>query len=98
MTELPTWPSYSKKESLAVSSVISSNKVNYWTGEECRDFEKEFSHWAGSKYSIALANGTVALELALISLGLKKNDEVIVTPRSFIASSSSSSRLSSLLP
>ena len=62
--------------------------MNYWTGNECRNFENEFSLWSDSEYSIALSNGTVALDLALIALDLKE-DEVIVTPRSFIASVSS---------
>tara|TARA_Y100000748_G_scaffold283270_1_gene264191 strand:+ start:859 stop:2025 length:1167 start_codon:yes stop_codon:yes gene_type:complete len=80
------WPSYTLKEILRVKKVLSSNKVNYWTGNECRDFEKNFSQWTNSKYSIALANGTVALELALKAFNLSNGDEVIVTPRSFIAS------------
>ncbi len=86
---LPGWPNYSKEEVQSVSRVLSSNKVNYWTGNECKNFEREFSEWSGAKFSIAVANGTVALDLALVSLGIGKNDEVIVTPRSFIASASS---------
>ena len=66
-----------------------SNKVNYWTGTECRVFEKDYAAWAGSEYSIALANGTVALDLAINALGLGVGDEVIVTSRTFLASVSS---------
>ena len=83
------WPSFTKDEALAVQKVLLSNKVNYWTGEECRKFENEFANFSQSKYAIALSNGTVALEAALISLGIGKGDEVIVTPRSYIASASS---------
>ena len=86
---MPSWPSYSKEEIKKVEKVLTSGKVNYWTGEECKKFEVEFSKWSGAKYAIALSNGTVALDLALIALGIEKNDEVIVTPRSFIASASS---------
>lgn len=86
---LQNWPSFSKQEINAVSEVLKSNKVNYWTGTESRQFEKEFSEWSGSKYSIALANGTVALDLSLKAIGVNDGDEVIVTPRSFIASVSS---------
>ena len=86
---LNNWPSFSKEEANAVSKVLLSSKVNYWTGQECRNFEKEFSSWAGVKYSIAVSNGTVALDLALRALGISEGDEVIVTPRSFIASVSS---------
>ncbi len=83
------WPSYSQEEIDAVSNVLKSNKVNYWTGRECVSFEKEFASWCSTDYAIALANGTVALDLALQGLGIGPGDEVIVTPRTFIASVSS---------
>ena len=67
---------------------LRSGKVNYWTGEEGRRFEEEFAAFTGSKHAIALANGTVALELALYALGIGPGDEVVVTSRSFIASAS----------
>jgi dTDP-4-amino-4,6-dideoxygalactose transaminase len=85
-TKFSPWPSFTQEEADAVSAVILSNKVNYWTGQECRLFEKEFADWSNSKYAVALTNGTVALDLALIALGVGPGDEVIVTPRSFIAS------------
>jgi len=89
------WPSFSAKEIDAVAAVLKSNKINYWTGDEGRQFETEFARFAGTKYAIALANGTVALDLALHGLGIGANnggsavDEVVVTPRSFMASVSS---------
>ncbi|WP_100639363.1 DegT/DnrJ/EryC1/StrS family aminotransferase [Marinobacter salexigens] len=83
------WPSFSEEEANAVRDVLLSNKVNYWTGQECREFEKEFAEFAESKYAIALANGTVALDLALKALGIGEGDEVVVTPRTFLASASS---------
>ncbi len=81
-----SWPFFEDEEIKAVVDVLSSNKVNYWTGSECRNFESEFSAWSQSKYSIALANGTVALDLALKALCIGAGDEVVVTPRTFIAS------------
>jgi len=89
------WPSFSDEEAQAVSQVLKSNKVNYWTGTIGREFEKDFARFAGTKHAIALANGTLALDLALQGLGIgsayggSASDEVIVTPRSFIASASS---------
>jgi dTDP-4-amino-4,6-dideoxygalactose transaminase len=80
------WPSYSTEEADAVKRILLSNKVNYWTGNECREFEKEFAAWAETKYAVALANGTVALDLALNAINIQPGDEVIVTPRTFIAS------------
>lgn len=88
-TKFSPWPSFTQEEAHAVSQVLLSNKVNYWTGNECREFEREFADWIGSSYAIALGNGTLALDLALQALGIGAGDEVIVTPRTFIASISS---------
>lgn len=85
-TNLPPWPNFTSDEVRAVADVIASNRVNYWTGDECRKFETEFAAWCGSENAIALSNGTVALDVALKALGVGPGDEVIVTPRTFIAS------------
>lgn len=85
-TQFSPWPSFTPEEAEAVSQVLLSNRVNYWTGSECRQFESEFGAWAGARYAIALANGTLALDLALKALDIGAGDEVIVTPRTFIAS------------
>jgi hypothetical protein len=71
------WPSLSEDEVEAVSVVLRSGKLNYWTGEEVRQFENEFASFAGCRHGIAIANGTVALELALYALGIGMGDEVI---------------------
>lgn len=88
MSNIPfsPWPNFSPEEVDTVAAVLRSNKVNYWTGNEGRAFEQEFAAWAGATHAIALSNGTVALEIALKGLGIGAGDEVIVTPRSFIAS------------
>jgi dTDP-4-amino-4,6-dideoxygalactose transaminase len=88
-TPFSAWPSYTEEEAKAVASVLLSNKVNYWTGQECREFEKEFAVFFDSEYAIALANGTVALDLILQGLGIGAGDEVVVTSRTFLASVSS---------
>ena len=80
------WPSFTQEESDAISKVLLTNNVNYWTGSEGKQFEEEFANWCGSNYAVAVANGTLALDLALKALGVSIGDEVIVTPRSFIAS------------
>ncbi len=85
-TSVAPWPVFSEEEVEAVAGVLRSGKVNYWTGQEGREFEREFAGWAGSKHAVALANGTLALDLALKALGIGPGDEVIVTPRTFIAS------------
>ena len=88
-TAFEPWPSFTQAEADAVSKVLLSNKVNYWTGQECREFEKEFAQFAGTQYAVAVANGTVALDLALKALGIGKGNDVIVTSRTFLASVSS---------
>lgn len=88
-TPFSPWPSFTQQEADAVSRVLLSNKVNYWTGQECREFEKEFAVWADSEYAVAVSNGTLALDLALKALNVGEGDEVIVTPRTFLASVSS---------
>ncbi|MBL1242590.1 MAG: DegT/DnrJ/EryC1/StrS aminotransferase family protein [OCS116 cluster bacterium] len=88
-TAFSPWPSFTQQEADKVSEVLLSNKVNYWTGQEGREFEKEFATFADCKYAVALANGTLALDLALVALDIQPGDEVIVTSRTFLASASS---------
>lgn len=85
-TSFSQWPNFTVEEADAVANVLLSNKVNYWTGNECREFEKEFAAWCGVPHAVALSNGTLALDLALKALGIGPGDEVVVTPRTFIAS------------
>jgi len=82
------WPNYTDQEINKVIKVLKSGNVNYLSNNEGRKFEKEFSKLFGSKYSIALSNGTNALELSLMAINLNTDDEVIVTSKSFIASAS----------
>jgi len=88
-TPFSPWPSFTEEEANAARDVLLSNKVNYWTGQEGREFEKEFAAWADSEYAVALTNGTVALDLALKALEIGPGDEVVVTSRTFLASASS---------
>ena len=85
----PKWPYYSPEEIQKVNQILISGNVNYWTGEEGKHFEKEFSAFCSNRYSITLANGSLALSAAYLSLGIKNNAELITTPRTFIATSSS---------
>lgn len=83
------WPAFTEEEAGAVNAVLLSNEVNYWTGQECRKFEKEFAIFSETEYAVAVANGTVALDLAFNALGVGEGDEVVVTSRTFLASVSS---------
>ena len=84
----PSWPYFGDDEIKAVERVLRSGEVNQWTGSEVTSFEKEYADYVGVKYGVALANGSVALELALEALGIGVGDEVIVTCYTFIASAS----------
>lgn len=84
----PPWPEFCEDEVAAACSVLRSGKVNYWTGDEGVNFEKEFASYIGSRYAVAVSNGTVALELALRAMGISSGDEVVVPSRTFIASAS----------
>lgn len=88
-TPFSPWPCFTEEEAAAVNRVLLSNRVNYWTGQECRQFEREFAEWCGTQYAVALANGTLALDVALKALNIGPGDEVIVTSRTFLASASS---------
>ena len=74
-------PNVGKKEIYAVNKVIKS----YWlgTGKITQDFEKKFSRYKKIKYAISVNSCTAALHLSLLSLNLKKGDEVITTPMTF---------------
>ena len=87
-TPFTGWPQYSEEEGNIVKEVLLQNDVNYRTGNRGREFEKEFAAWTGSKHAVSVANGTVALDLALVALEIGPGDEVIVSPRTFFASAS----------
>jgi dTDP-4-amino-4,6-dideoxygalactose transaminase len=82
------WPHFAADELQAVEAVLRSGRINYWTGTECREFETEYAAYTRTAHAIALTNGSVSLELALLLLGIGPGDEVITTPRTFIASAS----------
>jgi len=85
--KLQSWPQFDQKAIDAVVEVLRSGKVNYWTGSKGMEFEKKFAEWQGSKYAIAVTNGTAALHVALSALGIGPGDEVIVPSYTFIATS-----------
>jgi dTDP-4-amino-4,6-dideoxygalactose transaminase len=86
---LAPWPQFDADQIEAASRVLASGKVNTWTGQETRAFEQEFAAWCGSSHAIAMANGSLALSAAYLALGLGTGDELITTPRTFIATASS---------
>ena len=82
------WPHVSKSETILINKVLKSNKLNYWTGNNCKLFEQEFSKYIGKKYGVSLCNASVALDISLKAFNFKKGDEIVVTPRSYISSAS----------
>lgn len=86
---LSPWPSFDEDQITVASQVLASGKVNTWTGSETKAFEQKFAAWCGSRHAIAMANGSLALSAAYLSIGLGPGDELITTPRTFIATASS---------
>lgn len=86
--KLPQWPYYDKKQIQLAAETLQTGKVNYWTGDQGKIFEAEFAKYSDTKYGIAMANGSLALFSAFKSIGLKSGDEIITTPRTFIATAS----------
>jgi dTDP-4-amino-4,6-dideoxygalactose transaminase len=82
------WPVFAPDEIEVVAAVLRSGKVNYWTGEECRKFEAEYAAAVQRRFGIAVANGTLALELALRAFQIGAGDEVITASRTYVASAS----------
>jgi dTDP-4-amino-4,6-dideoxygalactose transaminase len=86
---LAPWPQFDADQIDAASRVLASGQVNTWTGEETKAFEQEFAQLCGSRQAIAMANGSLALSAAYLAIGLGPGDELITTPRTFIATASS---------
>lgn len=84
-----TWPYFDNEQIDSASSILKSGNVNYWTGNQGKNFEEEFADWSNTNHALNIANGTLALEAAYSALGLEKGDEIITTPRTFIATASS---------
>ncbi len=80
------WPWFDEDEIKAASDVLRSGKVNQWTGTDVAEFEAALTRRFDGGHGIALANGSVALELALRAFDIGPGDEVVVTPRTFAAS------------
>ena len=82
------WPLMNSKMINSVADVLTSGKLNQWNNSAVKEFEKKYAKYVGCNYAVAVFNGTVALELCVKTLGIKEGDEVIVTPRTFLASAS----------
>ena len=90
---LQNWPYFTEEQIYLVQSILRSGKVNYWTGNEGKEFENEYSKWIGSKYALTMANGTLSLFSAYSAVGINNKSEIITTPRSFIATASAAALL-----
>ena len=84
-----SWPNFDSDQIDSAARVLTSGKVNTWTGKETKAFESEFAEWCGSSHAIAMANGSLALSAAYLAIGIGQGDELITTPRTFIATASS---------
>ena len=80
------WPNYDKIIRKKIDKILISGKTNYLNGKEGINFEKNFAKFYNIKYTNAVANASLGLELSLHSLKLNKDSEVLVTPRSYYSS------------
>lgn len=80
------WPFYAEDEIEAVAALLRAGKVNQWTSDAVFAFQDAMTERFRGGHGIALANGSVALELALRAFGIGPGDEVVTTPRTFVAS------------
>ena len=89
-------PSFSQTNALSyVEDCINTGWVSS-AGKYVNRFEELISEYTGSKYVIAVNNGTSALRLALFTVGVRANDEVIIPPLSFVATANAISHLGAL--
>ena len=88
-SSISPWPFYGPEEITAASQILSTGRVNSWTGDETAAFEQEFAHYTSTNFALAMCNGSLALSASYLSLGLEHGDEIITTPRTFIATASS---------
>ena len=86
--KFPSWPFFGPDQITAVTAVLASGKVNYWTGNLVKEFENAYATHLGVKHAVAVFNGTIALELIMRALDIGPGDEVIVTSRTFVATAS----------
>lgn len=94
---VPPWPIYDEDDERAVVEVIRSRRwCRLYAGSKAEIFEKMFAEYHQAKYGIAVANGTVALELALKTVGVGIGDEVIVPAVTFIATASAVSEVGAI--
>ncbi|PKQ67837.1 UDP-4-amino-4,6-dideoxy-N-acetyl-beta-L-altrosamine transaminase [Raineya orbicola] len=80
---------YGKQEitSADIESVINTLQSDFWTqGPKIAEFEQKFAEYVGAKYAVAVANGTAALHLSALALGVKEGVNVITSPLTFVAS------------
>ena len=74
METFKKWPYFDDDDIKAVEAVLRSGKINRWTGSKNEEFESKICESVGCKYAIALANGSLALELALVAADIKEGD------------------------
>jgi dTDP-4-amino-4,6-dideoxygalactose transaminase len=83
----PPWPQFSERALAEALEPLRSGRVASWSGTKCRQFEASWAEWLGAPHAVACSSGTAALHLALIALGVRPGDEVLVPSHTFISTS-----------
>lgn len=84
----PKWPVWDESDAAALQEVLNSGKWFSGSGTRNAAFAEAFAELHHARHAVPIANGTVALEVALRAAGVKAGDEVITTPYTFIATAS----------
>ena len=82
---------YGEEEKEAVLKVLKNNAPT--SGDACIQFEKDYAAFSGAKYARVVSNGTAALFLSMVGLGIKKGDRVLTTPVTWIATAAAPATL-----
>src|SRR5687768_6260922 len=69
----------------SVVAALKRGEISGTFGESLREFERQFAEYSGCKYGVAVANGTVALHLAVVAAGIQPGDEVLISASTNIA-------------
>ena len=83
----PPWPLFAERTLADVLEPLQTGKVASWSGTKCAELEGRWASWAGAPAAVACSSGTAALHMALLALGVRPGDEVLVPSHTFISTS-----------
>lgn len=83
----PPWPLFAERTFTDILEPLKSGRVASWSGTKGAEFEARWASWAGAPHAVSCSSGTAALHIALVALGIRPGDEVIVPSHTFVSTS-----------